>query len=334
MFDLAFKSERKFNLSVDCVLNKSFWNFKNSSKLSQVHYHAVFGLNFLMDLQLLNSSGKFSMFTKMIERIGYHEPANFALYHLFINGVFHELVNIDSDDDLLASTIVMNVICHLFNPQPKRNKGFNLPDLPSYVLDNIKSYNNFVLKSFTSFFISLCKKLKETTKKDINVLPLSGISFSKETSSYWVNFMTKWIYKYSLASPFAALSGILDENVLDVSNELYLNCLSLIHIDSKILPLMNVPGSDCLSNYALYFYNSDAPLADVVSKLLESGICFGDLINLLKDFKLTLASIKFCLKDISPDNDKVFKIFELISNRFKLKFESLINNLSEIYEII
>ena len=48
---MAFKKREDSNMSVDCVLKKSFWNFNYPSKVSQVQYDALFGLNFLMDLK-------------------------------------------------------------------------------------------------------------------------------------------------------------------------------------------------------------------------------------------------------------------------------------------
>ena len=50
LFGMAFKKREDSNMSVDCVLKKSFWNFNYPSKVSQVQYDALFGLNFLMDL--------------------------------------------------------------------------------------------------------------------------------------------------------------------------------------------------------------------------------------------------------------------------------------------
>lgn len=48
LFDLGFRKRNALNMSVDCVLKKSFWNYKYSSRVSQVHYDAIFSLNFLM----------------------------------------------------------------------------------------------------------------------------------------------------------------------------------------------------------------------------------------------------------------------------------------------
>ena len=71
------------------IVNRSFWNYSYDTKVSQVHYDDVFSLNFLMDMQLLNEIGKFSLFSSLLERIHYHEPSNFLLYYLFVNGNFH-----------------------------------------------------------------------------------------------------------------------------------------------------------------------------------------------------------------------------------------------------
>ena len=88
-FDAEFRKKAPNMSVVECLLNRSFWNYSYDTKVSQVHYDAVFSLNFLMDMQLLNEIGKFSLFSSLLERIHYHEPSNFLLYYLFVNGNFH-----------------------------------------------------------------------------------------------------------------------------------------------------------------------------------------------------------------------------------------------------
>jgi len=267
LFDLAFKRNSHINMSVDCVLKKSFWNFSYPSKVSQVHYDAIFSLNFLMDLQLLNSNGKFSLFTDLIERISYHEPSNFILYNLFIHGVFHEMVQHNQDN-------ITNQIM------------------------------------------------------DLNMLPLSKVSFSKKEVTYLNRFIGKWNYEYSLVSPFSALSGILDDNVLHMNNQLFFNCLSLLHIDSKILPLFH--NEDLLNDYAYKFFRNEASDWKFIKEIIANCITLGDLMNLLKDFKTVLNSITFFLNKISPQDDKIKQAFEKISDQFNGKFSYLTENMYDI----
>jgi hypothetical protein len=333
LFGMAFKKMKETNMSVDCVIKKSFWNFKHPSKVSQVQYDAISGLSFLMDLQLLNSKGKFSIFTDLIERIGYHEPSNFVLYNLFINGVFHELIPTDSnyDSDFFMNQI-MNILCHIFNQHPLRKKSKNsLPDLPPEVTKSIQDYNSFVLSSYTNFFIGLCQKIKETTKTDINMLPLSKISFSKKTGDdFWSRWIKKWNYQYSLTSPFAGLSGVLDQNVLCSNNELFLNCLSLLHIDSKVLPLFNENSLHLLHNYVYIFFSKEESFLSIIQEIVESGILIGDLLNILKDFNVIIYSIRIFLLRISPTSDKVSQAFEKINIQFNEKFKYLTENLHSL----
>lgn len=326
LFDLAFKRNSHINMSVDCVLKKSFWNFSYPSKVSQVHYDAIFSLNFLMDLQLLNSNGKFSLFTDLIERISYHEPSNFILYNLFIHGVFHEMVQHNQDN---ITNQIMLVMCHLFNREPLRNENATeLPCLTEEVKSNINKFNKFVLTSYTNFFISLCKKIRETTKNDLNMLPLSKVSFSKKEVTYLNRFIGKWNYEYSLVSPFSALSGILDDNVLHMNNQLFFNCLSLLHIDSKILPLFH--NEDLLNDYAYKFFRNEASDWKFIKEIIANCITLGDLMNLLKDFKTVLNSITFFLNKISPQDDKIKQAFEKISDQFNGKFSYLTENMYDI----
>ncbi|CAF0996168.1 unnamed protein product, partial [Brachionus calyciflorus] len=127
LFDNVLKSNQNRNLNVDCVLNKSYWNFKYS-KINQIGYHAVFSLSFLFQLKLLNSRGRFSAFSNLLEKIHYHEPSNFFFYYLLANNYFHEILKDDfnekNEDDYLE--MVMLLICNLFNRIPVKNKKKNL----------------------------------------------------------------------------------------------------------------------------------------------------------------------------------------------------------------
>ena len=124
-FDSEFRKSKQ-TMSVECLLNKSFWNYSYQSKVSQVHYDAVFSLNFLMDMQLLNEKGKFSLFSNLLERIHYHEPSNFVLYYLFVNGNFHKITE-SSNKAKKENEIekVMLILCHLFNQHPQRKESKN-----------------------------------------------------------------------------------------------------------------------------------------------------------------------------------------------------------------
>ena len=320
-FDNQFQRKSSHNPTVDCLLNKSFWNYSYKSKVSQVHYDAVFSLNFLMDMRLINENGKFSLFSALVERLHYHEPSNFVLYYLLINGNFHEII----DPDQLLIEIYMIIICHLFNPLPKRRKKSILPELPKQIRQKIDEYNEFVLHNYTNFFIHLSERLKADSKIDLNVLPLSGLSFGKPNKnserSFINKFLSKYIYEYNMVSPFAALSGIQDSNLLSDRNDLFLNSLSILHIDTKILPVFTaVPN---LSNYALKFLISDDFYSNELKELLKNGILIGDLINLLKDFNISLKSINYCLATIAPLDDKVQILFAKISDKFCKKYEEI-----------
>ena len=332
-FDNQFQRKSPHNLTVDCLLNKSFWNYTYKSKVSQVHYDAVFSLNFLVDMRLINENGKFSLFSTLLERLHYHEPSNFVLYYLLINGNFHKIVDSSpklSDESLIE--IYMIIICHLFNPQPKRKKSSTLPGFPKQIREKIDEYNEFVLHNYTSFFMHLSERLKADCKSDLNALPLSGISFSrshKNLENKFVNkFLDKRTFEYNMVSPFAALSGIQDCNLLGARNDLFLNCLSILHIDAKILPVFTtVPN---LSNYALKFLTSDDFYSNDLEEILNDGILIGDLINLLKDFNISLKSIHYCLATIAPFDDKVKVLFEKISDKFGDKFDEIYAKTSKL----
>ncbi len=216
----------------------------------------------------------------------------------------------------------MLIMCHLFNQHPQRKSDKSkLPKLSDSEECAISDYNAFVLKSFTNFFIHLSAKLKEKTTKDFNVLPLSKMSFSVKENVLLKQFMNKWTYEYSLASPFAALSALRDESLLNTRSDLFFNCLSILHIDSKVIPIFT--RTDELSDYALKFFNGDLNVRD----LRGEGILMGDLVGFLKDFKTILIAINNCLMRIAPKNDLVRVLFAELCAVFEEKFHNFTRSL-------
>ncbi|RNA20271.1 putative ATP-dependent RNA helicase DDX60 [Brachionus plicatilis] len=115
LFDCVLKSKNRVNLSIDCVLFKSYWNF-TYSRLNQVGYYAIFSLNFLFDLKLLNEKGKFSTFANILERIHYHEPSNLLFYFMMVNNLFHDLISKNSGlNESKKMEKIMTIMCYLFN---------------------------------------------------------------------------------------------------------------------------------------------------------------------------------------------------------------------------
>ena len=168
---------------------------------------------------------------------------------------------------------------------------------------------------------------------DFNKLPLSQISFSadckadksREQSTEYLNSMVmKWSYDYSLTSPFAALSGLQDENLLWAESELYLNTFSKLHIDAKVLPLFKQSGR--LSNYALEFYRAGS-LSNFLKDFKETGMHSGDLINSLKDFKIIIRRICNAIDRIAPTYDAVRRAFHVICENFERQFDFLVDEL-------
>lgn len=145
LFDCVLKTNKAENISIDSVLNKSFWNYSYKSKIKQVGYNAIFSIHFLYQLKLINDTGKFSTFANLLERIHYHEPSNFVLYYLLINNVFHELIKTMPMEAVEIE--VMTIMCHFFNQHPIRNtkhKSIVLPKLSQSIQGKITEYNDLV----------------------------------------------------------------------------------------------------------------------------------------------------------------------------------------------
>ena len=187
--------------------------------------------------------------------------------------------------------------------------------------ETIRNYNSFVLKSFTNFFIHLSAKLKEKSTTDLNELPLSKMSFTNEENPLLKKFMKKWTYDDSFGSTFAALSGVRDESLLSTKSELFFNCLSILHIDSKIIPIF--PRTQFLSDYAFRFFRGELCIDDIK----DQGILVGDLVGYLKDFKTVLFAINSCLRKIAPERDSVSKVFENLCESFEEQFIKLTSSM-------
>ena len=135
IFDCFLKSKKIQNLNIDCVLFNSYWNFKNS-RINQVGYYAIFSLNFLFELKLLNEKGKFSTFSNILEKIHYHEPSNLLFYFMVVNNMFHDLMsNTRGLSDIGKMEKMMVIMCNLFNRIPfrKTKTGIVLPKLDDKV---------------------------------------------------------------------------------------------------------------------------------------------------------------------------------------------------------
>ena len=74
------KNESKFN----CLLDKSYWQYLYPSKGNQIRYDAIFSLNFLMDIQLIDKDGYVSAFNILLE-VNINTSLQNIIYLKFIN---------------------------------------------------------------------------------------------------------------------------------------------------------------------------------------------------------------------------------------------------------
>lgn len=166
----------------------------------------------------------------------------------------------------------------------------------------------------------LVKKNPESSK----MLSISNLSFQSEAKRPTLtNFFKKWTYETNLTSPFAGLSGLKDNGVLMNNKYFYLNVISDLHIDSKVLPVFCVENK--LSNYALKFLlckDIESCINELISKKYDHFI--GDLFNYLKDFRVIFKNINKTLEMSTPSSDPVYLIFKNMESIFCHKYDQAI----------
>jgi hypothetical protein len=328
----------KYEASFDFFLDKSYWKFMYPSKGIQIRYDAFFSINFLMNLQLIYETGEVSSLSQLLERIHYHEPSSYLFYYLLMKNVFHDICSnafIKKGSKIMKTEEiykkVMLVMCHLFNRVYVLNEKEEnlLPSLPLEIAKSIESYNSLVYQHYTAFFTNLTKKLIQKNPI-INFLPVSKINFETKMSSSLKPFFDNLIYDAYLTSPFGALSGLQDNNLLETDKSLYLNITSNLNVDSKILPLYQSNANLC--NYALLIVMSDN--IDKTVKIITENrrMLVGDLYNYLNDFSKVFNSISITFKKLAPRTDPVRLVFNELNVKIRDRFIEVSKYLSKNYK--
>ncbi|XP_053556211.1 probable ATP-dependent RNA helicase DDX60 [Bombina bombina] len=321
------------------VLKHSLMSFKQPLEIHMLKLYFLFSLHFLIHEGYLDQKCSPMGFTGLVTHLHYHEPANFVFVSFLEKGLFHQLCQPESKDQIHFSNSVMEslvlVLSNLFGrryhaPSKLKSKGTfsqskvfldNLPDDFAAVL---KEYNKKISRIFGNCLLTV-SKLADMEQECI--LPLSKISFSGEklTDSELTNHLMSCTEGRSAISPFACLSGNTDQDLFNVAivNSLL---LQTAYINERNIPKMYLRKVDAcgrtmlLNSYVLDFFKHGSLHAIVK----ENGFNEGDAFVLLKDFKLAVAAISVSLKEMCEDeNDRVVLAFEQLHEMFKEKLDAV-----------
>ncbi|KAH8804309.1 hypothetical protein DL96DRAFT_1631701 [Flagelloscypha sp. PMI_526] len=317
---LAGSNSSAFSVTaIQSLLNLPRISHRSTMGRDQVLHHVRFSIDYLRYSGLLNSEGQPTNLFSMASHLYYAEPSNFALVHLFEDGIIHKICNGPSATE--AEEQVLLVLCHLFGRKfipgnylrpdlldalrKKYPSRIVLPPLPAKVATALQKHDKKILEIFSSYATTYSLTHLDSLGID-NALPLSGAYPTATPLPSFVGFADHLKITHSTPttrSVFAASSG-LDDTFTSVS-DLVSTVRQGIHLHEHAIPSMQgivahseLPGippvEHALNAYILDFY-THGQLPTLSS---ANGIRRGDVWYLLQEFELVLKAIRACLREI------------------------------------
>nr|XP_058158354.1 probable ATP-dependent RNA helicase DDX60 [Dasypus novemcinctus] len=337
---LAAKADDKEDAKakVLSLLQYSLMSFKQPKIKCMLKFYFIYSLQFLVTEGYLDQECVPMGYSGLVSHLHYHEPANFVLVRFLEKGLFHKLctpVIIDGQkrfsEDTMETLVV--VLANLFGrryfpPCVKKLKKKNpqsvaiLDNLPKDFAIVVKEYNDRIQNNFGSFLLTI-SKLADMRKE--YQLPLSEIDFSVEKceDSELVSHLMPGVESRTAISPFACLSNITDQDLFDtdVLNDAVLRTVNVYRENIPFLKLnkYDMRGKKCsLNAYALNFYKHGS----LLKLTSENRLNMGDAFNLIRDFVLTIQSIRISLSELCDDkDDNVVLAFKQLSDAFNAKLK-------------
>uniref|UniRef100_A0A8C8RUS1 DExD/H-box helicase 60 n=1 Tax=Pelusios castaneus TaxID=367368 RepID=A0A8C8RUS1_9SAUR len=335
---LAAKADDKADARAKAlsVLKHSLMSFKQQKNTEMLKVYFIFSLQFLVKEGYLCQEGKPMGFTGLVTHLHYHEPSNFVLVSFLVKGLFHKLCQPIANGSTVFSEDVMEqlvlILANLFGRRylpacatkfrstSCQSKVF-LDDLPEEFVAAVHEHNTKIEKNFGCFLLTVAKLADMEQEYQ---LPLSRIDFThkecgnSELASHMMN-ITKNI---TSVSPFACLSGIVDQDLFDAEN-VNEAALRTIGVNVRNAPLCYLEKYDNqrrmpLNAYALDFFKHGSLSALTTDNWLNEG----DAYNLLKDFSLLIKAISISLGELCNNpNDNVVLAFQQLSKSYTAKLE-------------
>ncbi|XP_021250062.1 probable ATP-dependent RNA helicase DDX60 [Numida meleagris] len=338
---LAAKADDKLDAKAKAlsVLKHSLMSFKKERYAGILKIYFMFSLQFLIKEGYLDQEGNPIGFAGLVTHLHYHEPSNFVLVSFLAKGLFHKLCqpikkgSTDFSEDVLEKLVL--ILANLFGRKylPPCSKSFKhtfyqskvfLEDLPEDFADAVNEYNTKVEENFAHFLLTTAKlaDMEEEYR-----LPLSRTDFTSEKwhGSELASYLMDNTKRISAVSPFACLSGVVDDDLFhgENINEAVLRSLGINVTNCPLLYLKkydNQGRNMPLNAYALDFYKHGSLIALTTDNWLNEG----DAYNLLKDFVLLIRSIGTSLSELCDDpNDNVLLAFQKLGEDYQSKLNAV-----------
>uniref|UniRef100_A0A8B9QQY5 DExD/H-box helicase 60 n=1 Tax=Anas platyrhynchos TaxID=8839 RepID=A0A8B9QQY5_ANAPL len=337
---LAAKADDKADASAKAlsVLKHSLMTFKNERHAEILKIYFMFSLQFLIKEGYLDQEGNPVGFAGLVTHLHYHEPSNFVLVSFLVKGLFHKLCqpikgSNDFSDDVLEKLVL--ILANLFGQKylpacsmTLRHKFYQskvfLEDLPEDFADAVNEYNTKVAENFAHFLLTTAKL---ADKEQEYRLPLSKTDFTtkKWHGSELASYLMDNTKRISAISPFACLSGMVDDDLFHAENVNKVMLRSL-GINVKNCPMLHLKKYDNqgrrlpLNAYALDFYKHGSLTALTTDNWLNEGEAY----YLLKDFLLVIKSIGVSLSELCDDpNDNVLLAFQKLGENYDKKLAAV-----------
>uniref|UniRef100_A0A8B9V2H4 DDX60-like winged helix domain-containing protein n=2 Tax=Anas TaxID=8835 RepID=A0A8B9V2H4_9AVES len=312
--------------------------FKNERHAEILKIYFMFSLQFLIKEGYLDQEGNPVGFAGLVTHLHYHEPSNFVLVSFLVKGLFHKLCqpikgSNDFSDDVLEKLVL--ILANLFGQKylPARSMTLRhkfyqskvfLEDLPEDFADAVNEYNTKVAENFAHFLLTTAKL---ADKEQEYRLPLSKTDFTtkKWHGSELASYLMDNTKRISAISPFACLSGMVDDDLFHAEN-VNKAVLRSLGINVKNCPMLHLKKYDNqgrrlpLNAYALDFYKHGSLTALTTDNWLNEGEAY----YLLKDFLLVIKSIGVSLSELCDDpNDNVLLAFQKLGENYDKKLAAV-----------
>ncbi|NXF72508.1 DDX60 helicase, partial [Sclerurus mexicanus] len=333
---LAAKADDKADAKAKAlsVLKHSLISFRKERYSEILKIYFMFSLQFLIKEGYLDQECNPTGFSGLVTHLYYHEPSNFVLVSFLVKGLFHKLCQpikgstVFSEDVLEKLVLILaNLFGRKYLPacSMKYKRKFSqskvfLEDLPEDFADAVNEYNTKVQENFANFLLTAAKlaDMEEEYK-----LPLSKIDFASQNwyGSELASYLMDNTKSISAISPFACLSGVVDNNLFHGKN-INTAVLRSLGINITNCPLLYLNKYDNqgkkrpLNAYILDFYKHGSLTALTTDNWLNEGEAY----YALKDFSVLIKSIGKSLSELCDDpNDNVLLAFKQLGEIYEEK---------------
>uniref|UniRef100_A0A8B9GPD7 DExD/H-box helicase 60 n=1 Tax=Amazona collaria TaxID=241587 RepID=A0A8B9GPD7_9PSIT len=278
---LAAKADDKQDAKAKAlsVLKHSLMSFRKERYAQILKIYFMFSLQFLIKEGYLDQEGKPMGFAGLVTHLHYHEPSNFVLVSFLEKGLFHKLCQPIKGSTVFSEGVLEKLVLILANLFGRKylpacsvkykrtfcqSKVF-LEDLPEDFAEAVNEYNTKAEENFAHFLLTTAKLADMEQEYR---LPLSKTDFTSKSwhGSELVSYLTDTTKSVSAVSPFACVSGMIDDDLF-LGKNINKAVLRSLGINVTNCPLLYLKKYDNqgrrqpLNAYALDFYKHGSLIA-------------------------------------------------------------------------